>query len=633
MKLVFSIEETLQIICHGTGGVVTEIAQLLSWISAAMSLSPFSSGKIAYCDVDIIHSKRTGTDQAADFYIERSFEELHMKESPCWLQLFNNAVIARGFPTPDRRDEIGLELSVGLMAALTGTRHATEYKGGVVMKGLSTMLVPIERNGNRVQWHLVVSEDCEKGLTYQEGLKKVPNRALLDVVSLDAVHSTRAFVGWCKNAETILGLGGANYGNIDYSGAKDAGSSLKLSAITLGFQQFGLAQFDFAFGPKDGKFHCQRTGPFRTIVSIAEKTPIVLYDTGEKRAWLVAASDVLLHVAQHRHWLEPFTVNGKPIKFQSKACAKDTLLSNGLIDLQEDEKHKFRDEIAGIWSRLEYLLGHKVSEDCKAGLAMNLPLKEEIVGYEFKAIVQDNLPMRKKCCTIAQTHGGWPKLVQDIDAVVLLANGFGDVIRPRASSRSLCKSWTRLPTGNDYLATTIKMIEGLYDVSGCRQSHQYLSSTRLIWDRGDSALFESCSLLNSSRCDCSRLQRIVSGSKRRQITPPGELEINGAVIFGGFSSRLRKIISLVRSGKLTQLYSQSNTNPIDPVDEEESAEESETSSRLTYSTSLGSDRADPLAASSITSWSQEDNMALVSKDNLHGSLRGLAGEQDSQNAA
>src|SRR6201999_1855566 len=132
-------------------------------------------------------------------------------------------------------------------------------------------------------------------------------------VDLDCLQSTRAILGWCTAAVCILGSRAANYEIIDYSGATEMTRSVNLAGGALGIQQFGLAQLDFKLGPKDGKFHFQRRGPYQRIIQLAGRTPVLLYDTADKRGWLVAASDVILHMCHHRHALEPFPINGTAV--------------------------------------------------------------------------------------------------------------------------------------------------------------------------------------------------------------------------------------------------------------------------------------------------------------------------------
>jgi len=81
----------------------------------------------------------------------------------------------------------------------------------------------------------------------------------------------------------------------------------------LGFNISG-AQANFTLGPKDGKCHFHGSGPYKRTVSAAEKAPVVLYDTVEKRAWLVPASSAMLHIAHRRNLLEFFEVDGKRIQ-------------------------------------------------------------------------------------------------------------------------------------------------------------------------------------------------------------------------------------------------------------------------------------------------------------------------------
>src|SRR5205814_10229216 len=131
--------------------MIVELAQRLSLIGAALTLSPLGE-QVAYSKA-IINSKSAS--QSPAFDITFRSEPLHPAEDPCWLPLFCNAVIACEFPIPGRQDEMGLEIPIDIMAGIAGVRHAVEYEGGVVLKGFSTMFVPVKRKDDRVQWHLI----------------------------------------------------------------------------------------------------------------------------------------------------------------------------------------------------------------------------------------------------------------------------------------------------------------------------------------------------------------------------------------------------------------------------------------------------------------------------------------------
>jgi hypothetical protein len=127
---------------------------------------------------------------------------LHETEQTCWLPLFPGAVIASGFPIPERGNETGLKISLNLLAGIGGVQHTVEFQGGVVMKGFSYMFVPVQKRDDRVQWHAVSSADPDTHLTYRSGLAQCGSRALSQDVGLDDISKCRAIVGWCSVAQS-----------------------------------------------------------------------------------------------------------------------------------------------------------------------------------------------------------------------------------------------------------------------------------------------------------------------------------------------------------------------------------------------------------------------------------------------
>lgn len=546
--------------------LLVEVGQQLAWIGSALSSSPFHH-QMAYAVPQFQVTEVRPT-------VNITFEHRPLLDTEilCWLPLFHEAVIVPGFPIPGRAEEVGLEIPLEILVGIAGVSHAVEYKGGVVMKGFSHMLVPIRKKHDRIQWHLVSGLDPKRRLSYSDGLSLWSHRASLDEVSLEDLPKSRAFIGWCSVADSRLGSGTATYENIDYLGAADAGSRVRCSGASLGFQQFGMAALDFRFGVKDGKCHFQRTGSYENIVSIAEKTPVALYDTGEHRAWLVPASGVMLHIIQHRHALKPFTINNDEIKLDTSvptgSNAEDILLRHEHLRLSDNGHRTFKDEIIDIWSLLEFLTDQQVTmEQRSAGTSIKGPFSELLKGFEFKAVVQQRSPFRQEQTPLKATNGGWSLLVPDIDALVLFANGFGDLIVPADQGNTgLCKTWQRVPKGEDYLATTTEMLKECYDVAGCRLSREYLTSTQLKWDQGDSLLFEGCQASKTHSCHCNRLQRIFTKSTIGSVSPPKHVVDQGAVIFGSSSSKAQQFTSKQRisTPKIVGIYSQPNVTLASP---------------------------------------------------------------------
>ncbi|CAN9269120.1 unnamed protein product [Alternaria alternata] len=510
--------------------LLVQLAQQLSWLTSAFTTSPFKE-KLAQSS-PLFSQKHQGVFDIASFH-----EPVNDSEQICWLSLFNSACIVAGFPISDRAGEVGLEVSLELLAGLSGARHVFEYEGGLVMKGFSHMFVPVRRQLDRVQWHAVSSSDEETPLSYQDGISCCGPRARLHEVGLQDLSLLRAIVGWCSVATTCLGSTHAKYENIDYTKATEANSAPRCTGTSFGFQQFGVAALDVKFGLKDGKSHFQRAGPYRRIVQLADSSPIVLHDIEDKRSWLVPATNVMLHIVQHRHHLDPFQVNGQSISLDTNisrgSSAKNVLLKNRDQVLYEDDKHTFMNEILDIWSTLEFLLAQNISREREApGLPIPSSFHGSLYGFEFKAIVNQDAPYNLKKTSIKRTHGGWKKLIEDIDALVLFANGLGDVILPAGEhNQDLCSRWRKVPHGQDYLATTTNMLQTLFDKAGSREDQEYLTTkSKIRWHQGSNALFDVCQ--NPDLCDCTRVQQLVPESAMRTVQRPTSIASEGAVVFG-----------------------------------------------------------------------------------------------------
>ena len=99
---------------------IVEVFQQAIWMGAALRVSNYQ--RIQYSTFDLEH------DHAHSFVVK--FKELALPEweQSCWLSLFRNPLIARGFPVPQRHNgEQGLEIPLQIMSALGGARHVTEF--------------------------------------------------------------------------------------------------------------------------------------------------------------------------------------------------------------------------------------------------------------------------------------------------------------------------------------------------------------------------------------------------------------------------------------------------------------------------------------------------------------------------
>jgi hypothetical protein len=578
-----------------------ELGQQLAWLGSALRTS--DSNQVGRAEAQIFPC---GSALSA-FRIRFAVCPLKENEVSCWHNLFVNPVIACGFPISKRAEEVGLEIPISIMAALGGASHAVEYNGGILLKGFSSMFVPLKRTGDSIQWHFIRKEDDSR-LPFWEVEERCPGRALLDTVDLESISSTRAFLGWWGITYTHLGTADARYENIDWTATKEPAMCATFSGGSIGFQNFVTGDLKFSVGPKDSKLHISRIGPYQRIIKHASMTPVVLYDTNDRRGWLVPSSAVIAHIAQTRHSRERFSVQEKPVhinpsdpKLDIYEAAEKMLSENSSTVLGEDDKGNpnfyFRDLVLGVWSILESLMDKAVKTSVSAQPPLHWPIRKTLQGWEFMDIVEERSPLRLKETLIKKTCGGWIDLATDINAIVLFANGFEDIIKPAQwSLKGLCHMWRAIPKEKDYLAANISSINKLFEQSGSRSSKKYLTSTHLQWHRG-TVLFEKCrASSNSFSCTCDRLQQILPESRLTfgTVVPSGKLEERGAVVFGQATHPLMVSVHPQPQLSSRNFYSQENcplalqTNSPDSPNSSEPPD----SSLLSNGGSLSSDSTD-----------------------------------------
>ena len=419
--------------------------------------------------------------------------------------------MAKGFPVPKRSNsERGLEMSIELMAALAGARYAIEFGGGLVIKGYSAAFVPIISYEDSIQWHMVINNDgtriCYSDLNI--------HRAPLDQVDQISIVAKRAILGWWGDSRSLLGTADVKYTNIDWSEAKEAGRSTWLSGggFGFGFKSCVSGQLNFVLGAKDCRLVVPNNGPLGRILGLAEKTPVALYDQHERRAWLVPALEVILHVIHARLSLGLYNIDetratisySKPtLKLSNQAARRAVIESQDtkLYEQPEGKAYYGRDAVQDVWLLLERMMERDEIISSTPGVKLRGTMRDRLYGWEIQALVEQK-SFRRKEQVLKKSNGKWTDLLNDSNAVVLFANGFEEVIEPVSHLTNLCSAWKTLPQDKDYLAVGCPLLEILYNEAGSRKTRKYLTSKHLQWSRGPT-LFESCE--PNSDCSCSRL--------------------------------------------------------------------------------------------------------------------------------
>ncbi|KAK2007320.1 hypothetical protein LZ32DRAFT_568676 [Colletotrichum eremochloae] len=511
-----------------------------------------NASRLKYCFATLSHTPDTNADGSSggdlNFAITCRFQEIPEAERSCWFDLVSGgAVIAADFPVPARHDEKGLEIPMGILAKIAVIQDAIEYKGGIVMKGPTLMLIPVKRNSDLdiIQWHVVSASKKRKRLTYLEGVEKCKQRALLDEVDLQSFLQGRHIVGWWGQAKSRLGDEDINFNNLTWSRAKSY-QPLGIQNIAAGLQQIGVLNIEFAPGRKDSGYLVKFEGPYGEMLSTARGEKAFLYDTDQQRAWLVTWDEVILHIIRKRNSERPFICNGELVKIQPVGSAMQSLLVNRKLVLvdDEDEPETLCLMAKRIFHQLETLAAMDDNRRHEPEKAVDI--SDVLIGHEFMSIVNRTVGRETKKTEIRTTSGGWARLVQDSASLVLFAKGFDDLIRPTTNTETLCTRWKTVPWGKDYLAATTDTLLRLY-FKGNEVSQEYLTSSGLCWHKDHS-------------CGCSRLQQIVPKPMSiGAVDRPRPVSAGGAVIFGVENVMAKLTLpTVLRMKKDAAMYSQPN---------------------------------------------------------------------------
>jgi hypothetical protein len=115
--------------------------------------------------------------------------------------MFRNPVIAFGYPVPAREHEkeVGLEVSISMLSALSRATWATVFGGVTVLKGWCTMATVAAKVGKSVIWHFVANHSGHR-MSY-------PQTPQTDLFSISDVlfSGARHLVAWTGSAKLIIG--------------------------------------------------------------------------------------------------------------------------------------------------------------------------------------------------------------------------------------------------------------------------------------------------------------------------------------------------------------------------------------------------------------------------------------------
>ncbi len=117
----------------------------------------------------------------------------------CWQDMFQGAVVARGFPTPKRGTEnLGLEVPLNMLSYFGGSTRVAEWNDKIFIKGYSTMLVAVKCVANILVWHYYYRDKGER-LSYTDCTQETER------LSIWKLEGFRHVIGWCTKSKYLAG--------------------------------------------------------------------------------------------------------------------------------------------------------------------------------------------------------------------------------------------------------------------------------------------------------------------------------------------------------------------------------------------------------------------------------------------
>tara|TARA_R110002003_G_scaffold206_3_gene15773 strand:- start:15592 stop:15975 length:384 start_codon:yes stop_codon:yes gene_type:complete len=118
----------------------------------------------------------------------------------CWHAMFTSPILVGGFPISSKPEpQLGLEMSLELLAGMVGASQVLGIQGKVFLKGFATMLVGVKRLDDLLIWHFSFDKGGKRISYLDVALDKACD---MDVDQLDDV---RHVVGWLSDSSYYAG--------------------------------------------------------------------------------------------------------------------------------------------------------------------------------------------------------------------------------------------------------------------------------------------------------------------------------------------------------------------------------------------------------------------------------------------
>ena len=315
---------------------------------------------------------------------------------------------------------------------------------------------------------------------------------------------------------------------------------------------------------------------YREVVEKMTKLHVLLYDHDDGRGWLMDGASAVLHllrfhVARYRPICDGGTFKLDHFRYaDAKAgvkSARDVLLSRELQEVvlveelaAETEKqvtemvdgkptvktvyerpvHRkiVRDRVRDLYEILEFMYDNWKRRKNAAGIALE-SLNMKLEGWKFQDIVELEDDMNPVVARLDSSADDWLRMVRHINAVVLIGNGFGDMMKPMGD---FCANWESVPQKDFCVAVPVARLKRIAQKYGDPRMTPIKLTPDVFWPINQHPFTCTCSAPGRSTCfrgQSLRSNGMRSGSLQLDILTAAE-HANGAVIFEGRRSAREK---------------------------------------------------------------------------------------------
>lgn len=542
----------------GSFDYISKTLEQLAWLAATLRLHREGQLTISYVD---FRAQRVEVEQRTEVNFQlcllsqdRVPQPRSQRPGQCWTSLFTESILAYGFGLPSRKRPdgmVGLELPFEVMAAFAGVQFPVHFGDRLVFANGINVLIPQVTSEDSILWHFDTIDNILRQAT---AVSKTfdPRLDNLDALNL---RRSRAFLGYNKNSEIIIGTS-------DFDGVEIAASQVPRTgpAISLSYEgPLGLsvsamgrvivnAATTWRFNRGESAQVKSSELQLNDLINRSAGSPALLYDDQKCIAFLVPELSVILQMVatylRQGSKLSPSKIPRARGSFDGGAAAYEAVkVAEGLmVPFGTGPPVKYIDIVKDFILIIE----QRKTQKTMSRRFGEISFKKGFRGWDYTDVQQRRFEFweRELPTDVLKSRPIWWKLLKKSNAVALFCRDIKYPIRGCSDENSsACISWDVIPEGRHLLLANVRVLEAL-KAEICHNKDKYparfMLSDTLAWARPvRSRLFEE-NCTPGGFCNPVQTMRKVTAMTGRNTfwkqepdfhDNPGQLERGGSVLF------------------------------------------------------------------------------------------------------